>query len=43
MLLDLQRPLLVGEQIELDLVTMAGSDVSTTTRVIVPVRKEQSR
>lgn len=43
MLLDLQRPLLAGEQIELDLVTIAGSDIPTTTRVIVPVRKEQSR
>lgn len=43
MLIDIQRPLLAGGQIELDLVTTDGGDVLKTTRVTIPVRKEPSR
>ena len=43
MLLDLKRPLLAGEQIELDLVTAAGNPTSITTRIHVPVRTEPPR
>ena len=41
MFLDVRRPLLAGEQVELDLVTaVAGDEKPRTTRVPVPVRNE---
>ncbi len=43
MLLDLQRPLVAGEEIELDLVTVADGEGPTTTRVHLPVKKEPAR
>ena len=43
MLLDVRRPLLAGEQIELDLVTVARDEKPRTTRVRVPVRNEVPR
>ncbi len=43
MLLDARRPLLSGEQVELDLVTVAGDEKPRTTRVRVSVRNEVLR
>ncbi len=43
MLLDVRRPLLAGEQVELDLVTVAGDEKPRATRVRVPVRNEAPR
>lgn len=39
MLLDLRRPLRVGENVTLDLTLLDGSGQSTTVRVLAPVRK----
>ncbi len=43
MLLDVRRPLLSGEQVELDLVTVTGDEKPRSTHVRVPVRNGVSR
>lgn len=43
MLVDVPRPLLAGEQVELDLITVAGDEKPRTTRVRVPVRSEAAQ